>query len=312
MPPPWRPARSVVRPRLPLRREVARATRREGPPGRAAGTPRPAPARASSPSRRRRPSPGRGRGAAPRRAAAPARTCPCRAAPPSRGGRCTACGRVWSVPTAWMCPSARSEIQTCSHAGGMTSAGCGRARRRRTARSHRGSGTWTRTQRGSPGPRRARGRASASAHATRVVGPAGAASTCSARPATTLSGCGASRSVRTSLARVAGDAELLRALAQLGHGPVVVVASHFAAARPTVLRPCSGGGVRDARRLLLRGALVAELFVELAVLELFDPRPWGMAPSLRSPPRGGGCQRPLPPVTGSTAPDTYEAASLAR
>src|SRR6478735_8186137 len=72
--------------------------------------------------------------------------------------------------------------------------------------------------------------------------------------------------LRLPLAGVAREPELLRALAQPLDRPVVVVPGGAAAVTDRV-PAIACGGIRDARRLLLRGTVLAELLVELRVLQ---------------------------------------------
>src|SRR3954464_13824076 len=91
-------------------------------------------------------------------------------------------------------------------------------------------------------------------------------------------------------ARVPAQTQFLGSLAQLGHRHVVIVAG-LAALAPDGGAPACGGRVRDAGRLLLAIALVAQLFVQPRVFER------AVAAS-----RHG--YSPFPPVTGTTAPET--------
>src|SRR5689334_20483694 len=72
--------------------------------------------------------------------------------------------------------------------------------------------------------------------------------------------------LRLALAGVSRDPELLRALAQPLDRPVVVVAGGAAAVADR-FTPVACSGIRDARRLLLRGAVLAELLIELQVFQ---------------------------------------------
>src|SRR5690554_5179738 len=69
-----------------------------------------------------------------------------------------------------------------------------------------------------------------------------------------------------TLVGIAGQADLLGLVFQLRHGPVFIVAG--LPALPTDLRSALGcGGIRDPRSLLLAGAILPQLFIQLGILE---------------------------------------------
>jgi len=76
--------------------------------------------------------------------------------------------------------------------------------------------------------------------------------------------------LRLPLVRIAGDPQLPGSRLEIRHRPIVVIA-RLAAALADRLAAIASGGIRDPRGLLLRRSLIAELLVQLRVLEAVGP-----------------------------------------
>src|SRR5690606_16962475 len=100
-----------------------------------------------------------------------------------------------------------------------------------------------------------------------------------------------------AFAGVPAEPQLFRPRSQLGYGPVIVGA-RLAALLSDRLGTSRSDRIRDACGFFFAVSVVSKFFVELRILQPVGSR--------------RGHQRPLPPVTGTIAPETYEASADAR